>query len=164
MKKRQLILVAVDIRSVFNVGSLFRICDGFDTALWLVGICPRPRMEIETRLPHIVENTHHKLHKTALGAEETVTWKYLPTFQEAHCKLKKKNFKIIALEKCDGAEPLRNIAQFEKIAIVVGREVEGLSAEELSLCDQVVEIPMLGKKESFNVSVAAAVGLYELRR
>ena len=155
-------LVAVDVRSAHNIGSLFRSCEGFGAELFLVGICPRPMHDGDDRLPHIAASAHKEIAKTALGAEGQVRWRYARTLKEGIETLKSEGYKIIALEQSDTSKPIYDLKPGEKTAVLVGREVEGLSAEELKLCDETYEIPMAGKKESFNVSVAAGIVLYQL--
>lgn len=157
-------LVAVDVRSAHNVGSLFRNCEGFGAELFLVGICPRPIQEghNDDRLPHIAANAHKEIAKTALGAEEQVRWRYAQTLEECIETLKGEGFRVIALEQSDTSHSIYDLKPTKNTAVLVGREVEGLSEKELKLCDATYEIPMAGKKESFNVSVAAGIVLYQL--
>ncbi|MCA9324097.1 TrmH family RNA methyltransferase [Candidatus Saccharibacteria bacterium] len=157
------ILVAVDVRSAHNIGSLFRTCDGFGADLWLVGICPRPMGENDDRLPYIAQKAHKEIAKTAIGAEETVNWQYFPDFHEAVDGLRGLNCRVIAIEQSEHSKSISGLERKNNnIALIVGREVEGLFADELAVCDEHYEIPMQGKKESFNVSVAAAIGLYQV--
>lgn len=166
MNKLQACLVAVDVRSSHNVGSLFRSCEGFGAELFLVGICPRPmrtdNSDDDDRLPHIAANAHKEIAKTALGAEEQVRWRYAATLEECIKTLKDEGYKIIALEQSDSSKPIYDLKATQNTAVLVGREVEGLSQEELKMCDETYEIPMAGQKESFNVSVAAGIVLYQL--
>lgn len=163
MKSRHPVcLVAVDIRSTHNVGSLFRTCDGFDVELVLVGISPYPACKNDTRLPHIVNKVHNAIHKTALGAEETVKWWRTESLSQAVEVLRKRGFTIYALEQDARSEDIAKINLTAPTAIVVGREVTGLTQEERELCERIYEIPMKGKKESFNVSVSAGIALYRM--
>ncbi len=156
-------LVAVDIRSAHNVGSLFRSCDGFKADLFLVGICPAPRYNGDQRLPHIAIQAEKQIAKTALGAEKSINWDYAEDFITCVEQLKAKGYRIVALEQHKKSKELKNLhSGAEPIALVVGREVEGLRNVELGLCDDFYEIPMQGSKESFNVAVAAGIGLYQL--
>ena len=155
-------LVAVDIRSMHNIGSLFRTCDGLGAELYLVGICPRPRHEDDSRLPHVSRKAEKQIAKTALGAEKTVKWRHHDTLLAAKHELEKEGYTLIGLEQSDKSKDLRTLKNDKPIALVVGREVEGLSLVEQKLCSELYEIPMQGEKESFNVSVAAAIGLYQL--
>lgn len=162
--KRTICLVSVDVRSTHNIGSFFRTCDGFDAELYIVGASPRPAYDDDTRLPYIVNRAEKEIAKTALGAEKNVTWYYADTLLECVSELRKKGFRILAVEQSSKSKPLKEMPADTQLAFVVGREVEGLNEVELALCDGVVEIPMHGKKESFNVSVAAGIALYEARR
>jgi len=160
--KKKICLVAVDIRSTHNVGSLFRTCEGFGVDMFLVGISPRPLGDDDdNRLPYIAQKAHKAISKTALGAEETVKWRYADTLLECKTVLKREGYDLLALELDPRSKNLRKLKPKNKTAIVVGREVEGLDGVELKMCDEIYEIPMVGKKESFNVSVAAGVALYQ---
>ncbi len=155
-------LVAVDIRSAHNVGSFFRTCDGLGAELVLIGITPRPRYDDDDRLPHISRKADKEIAKTALGAEKTVPWRYFDTLLEAKNTLKKEGCTLIAIEQTEASKDIRTLKADGATALVVGREVEGLTPVELKLCDESYEIPMRGTKESFNVSVAAAIALYQI--
>jgi len=164
MSKR-ICLVAVDVRSAHNIGSIFRTCDGLGVELFLVGICPRPRYDDDTRLPHVAKKAEKQIAKTALGAEKSVSWRYADTLLECKDILKREGFDIVAIEQTKNSRPLRDMSVKKDIALVVGREVEGLSGVEIKLCeDGEYEIPMEGTKESFNVSVAAGIAMYEAVR
>lgn len=159
-----LCIVAVDIRSTHNIGSIFRTADGFSASVVLTGISPRPMgAEYDDRLPHVSKKTHDSLHKTALGAESTVKWRYFKVADEAINALKLEDYKIYAIEQDDSSVDITKLPNTEKIAFVVGPEVDGLSKEILDNCDGIFEIPMSGEKESFNVSIAAGIALYQAR-
>ena len=155
-------LVAVDVRSAHNIGALFRTCDGFGAELFLVGICPRPQHDDDSRLPHIVKRAEKEIAKTALGAEHTVSWRHADTLLECKNILEKEGYSLTAIEQTGDSRPIGELESTSSIALVVGREVEGLTRVELDLCEKAYEIPMVGEKESFNVSVAAAIGLYHV--
>ncbi len=139
-----------NIRSAENVGSIFRTGDAFGvTQIFLVGISPAPL----DRFGRI--NT--KLAKSALGAEHFVKWQRFETLPEALEVLRKENFKIVAVEQADNSTNYKLLSNNLPAAFVFGNEVEGLSAEDLRLCDEVVEIPMSGMKESLNVAVSVGV-------
>ena len=159
--KNKICLVVVDVRSAYNIGSIFRSCDGFGAELFLVGICPRPMYDDDNRLPYISKKSHKEIAKTALGAEQTVQWRYADTLLECMNVLKKEDYKMIAIEQTSNSKPLKSLKIKQNTALVVGREVEGLSLVEIGLCDDAYEIPMTGKKESFNVAVTAGVALYQ---
>ena len=164
MKTTQKIcLVAVDIRSAHNIGSFFRTCDGFGASLYIVGASPRPLYDDDTRLPHIARKAEKEIAKTALGAEKTVSWRYAETLLECTTTLRKEGFRIYAIEQANTSKSLAELPKSSAVALVVGREVEGLDNVEIGLCDAVFEIEMIGKKESFNVSVAAGIALYQAR-
>jgi len=161
-----LVLVVDNIRSTHNVGSLLRTCDGLGIAeVYLCGITPYPLIKgADTRLPHISAKLTKDIHKTALGAEETVVWHYCATTNEALHILKKSGYIILALEQSNTSVALDTYTLQQKSALIVGPEVTGMSADVLSLADVIVEIPMHGHKESLNVSVAAGIALYSLSR
>jgi 23S rRNA (guanosine2251-2'-O)-methyltransferase len=155
-------LVAVDVRSTHNVGSFFRTCDGLGAVLYLVGITPQPLHDDDDRLPHIARKADKDIAKTALGAEKTVKWRHHDTLLAAKYDLEKEGYTLVGLEQSTTSKNLKDLKSDKSIAIVVGREVEGLSLVEQKLCDELYEIPMQGGKESFNVSVAAGMALYQL--
>lgn len=154
-------LVAVDVRSAYNIGSMFRTCDGFGAELFLVGICARPIYDDDDRLPYIAKKANKEIAKTALGAEKTVRWRYADTLLECRNILQKESYKFVAIEQSDNSKPIEKLQINQNTALVVGREVEGLDSVELKLCDEIYEIPMVGEKESFNVSVSSGIALYQ---
>jgi 23S rRNA (guanosine2251-2'-O)-methyltransferase len=155
-------LVAVDIRSSHNIGSMFRTADGFSADMILTGICPRPLGDKnDDRLPHIANKAHASIQKTALGAEKTVSWNYFKEAKDAISSLKKQGYLIAAIEQHPTSLSLHQLSSQRPIALVLGTEVEGLSEEILKLCDSIYEIPMIGTKESYNVSIAAGIALYQ---
>lgn len=128
------------------------------------GITPYPLGDPDDhRLPHIAAKIHKDIHKTALGAEETVLWKYHPSTAHIIKELKAYGWYVCALEQSPNAHDLITFQKEPKVALVVGNEVDGLSPEVLKLCDDILEIEMIGKKESFNVSVAGAMALFWLK-
>jgi tRNA G18 (ribose-2'-O)-methylase SpoU len=161
---RRICLVAVDIRSIHNVGSFFRTADGFSAEIVLTGITPRPKGDVDDeRLPHVIKKSHSALSKTALGAENTVTWRYYADITNAIAQLRSEEFRIVALEQDDNSLPITELSGSDNLAILVGPEVDGLCPDILKLCDEIYEISMSGGKESFNVSVAAGIALYQSR-
>ena len=161
---RQIILIAHNLRSTHNVGSLLRTAEGLGVQqVLLTGYTPYPSSDQDERLPHIARKIDAQIAKTALGAEKLIDWKHEIDIAVVISTLKKRGFVIVALEQGEHAIPLPSFDPPEKLVIIVGREVEGVETEILSACDQVVEIPMLGKKESFNVVQAAAMMLYQCR-
>ena len=156
-EKLPLIVVLDDVRSLYNVGSVFRTSDAFRVeAIYLCGITATPDSSLKAS---------QEIHKTALGAEDTVTWKYFKDATDAVESLKKEGFKVLAIEQCHGSTMLHDY-RFgkEKTAIVMGNEEKGIYEENLKLCNEQVRIPMTGTIESLNVSVAAGVFIYEVVR
>lgn len=157
----EIIVIAHNIRSAHNIGALFRTCDGFGVKkMILSGYTPYPHTPSDTRLPHIAQKLHDQIHKTALGAESTVPFRYeeYPNIQS----LRDDGYHIIGLEQMPHSVPLPNYRAPEKLALLLGEEVHGIPPELQTSCDTFIEIPMHGAKESFNVSVAAGVALYHL--
>ncbi len=157
----EIIVIVHNIRSTHNIGAIFRTCEGFGVnKIILSGYSPYPQMENDNRLPHIAKKLDGQIHKTALGAEKMVDFEYVEQLDLA--TIKATGFKLVALEQSEKSIWLRDYAPPEKVALLLGEEVHGISDELISQCDDIVEIPMRGQKESFNVSVAAAIALYEL--
>ncbi|MEK7226683.1 MAG: RNA methyltransferase [Bacteroidota bacterium] len=151
--KFPIIIVLENIRSAYNVGSVFRTCDAFlIEAIYIIGYSAKP--------------PHKEIKKTALGAEETVDWEYFKTTGEAVEELRDKGFNIYAAEQAEGSFKLNAISteQDEKIAVVFGNEVTGVEQSTITLCDGCIEIPQLGMKHSLNIATAAGVLLWELVR
>lgn len=158
---RQLVLIVHNIRSNHNVGSLLRTAEGLGVErVILTGYTPYPLAARDSRLPHIAQKIDRAIHKTALGAEHTQAWTQNTDIITVTDELKADGFQLIALEQATHAVLLPDFNAPQKCALLVGREVEGIEQEVLALCDTVVEIPMYGKKESFNVAQAAAMALY----
>lgn len=164
---RRIIVIAHNIRSTHNVGAIFRTCEGLGIErLILTGYTPRPSATQggpidDERLPHIVQTLTKQIHKTALGAEELVLFSYheSPPIDT----LKNEGYRIVGLEQSHSSISLSDYQPSEKVAILIGEEVDGISPELLAQCQDVVEIPMYGQKESYNVSVATGIALYALR-
>jgi tRNA G18 (ribose-2'-O)-methylase SpoU len=150
--KKPIVVVMDQIRSMHNVGSVFRTADAFlINGICLCGFTPQP--------------PHRDIHKTALGATDSVDWMYYEETADAVKALKEQGYKVYAIEQTEGSIPLN---QFEKnnepIAFVFGNEVDGVDQTVIELCDGVIEIPQWGMKHSLNISVAAAVVLWEFVR
>lgn len=144
-------LIAVNIRSALNVGSLFRSADAFGISkIWLAGYSATPE--------------HEQVKKTALGAEETVSWEKVVDPIDCLERLKAEGVRIIGLERTDGAADLASYHPTFPCAIVVGNEVEGLTKMQMERCDDIVEIVQRGKKESLNVAVAAGIAMWKVRQ
>ena len=152
-EKTPLVVVLDNIRSMHNVGSVFRTADAFlIEGIYICGYTAQPpRKEID---------------KTALGATETVDWKYFSSAKDAIENLKANGYKIFAIEQVDKSISLENVSDlaFEKIAVVFGNEVTGVDVETINLCDGSIEIPQFGMKHSLNISVAAGIVLWEIIR
>lgn len=160
---RKLVLVVHNVRSTHNVGSLLRTADGLEiTKVYLTGYTPYPLAPNDQRLPHLALKITKQITKTALGAENSVAWQHAD-IEAALAQLRTEGYQLAALEQAPGSIALPDFKPPQKLAIVVGREVEGLEPEVLAACDLVLEIPMLGGKESFNVAVAAGMALYHCR-
>lgn len=161
---RKIVIIAHDIRSAHNVGSLLRTADGFGAQVYLAGYSPYPATKDDKRLPHLAAKLTRQIHKTALGAEAiSKLWQHHDNLAELLDDLKDQEYELIALEQDEYSVPLPDYQPPDKVAILLGREVEGLAATNLKACDKIVEIPMVGKKESFNVVEAATAALYHCR-
>ncbi|MFZ1301250.1 MAG: TrmH family RNA methyltransferase [Candidatus Microsaccharimonas sp.] len=156
-----IIVIAHNIRSTHNVGAIFRTSEGFGVSkIILSGYTPHPAVPNDTRLPHIVEKLTKQISKTALDAETIVPFEYLETPPLE--TLKADGYRIVALEQAPTSIPMAEYGAPEKVALLLGEEVEGITPELLAECQDIIEIPMVGKKESFNVSVATGIALYAL--
>lgn len=165
MNQRDIVVIAHDIRSTHNVGSLLRTCEGLGVAhVYLTGYTPYPMLpQNDPRLPHIAEKLTRQINKTALGAETLVSWSQLDSVADCIAQLKAGGYHVVGLEQADTSTPLTAYHSPKRVALLLGREVEGIAPEVLALCDTTLEIQMLGHKESFNVVQAAAMALYQLR-
>jgi tRNA G18 (ribose-2'-O)-methylase SpoU len=164
MQAPHIVVIAHNIRSAHNIGSIFRTCDGFAVEhLYLTGYSPYPLLERDTRLPHIAQKVTGEIIKTSLGAEKTVLFAHMPSPYSVIDGFKAHGYSIIGLEQNKNAVSLSDFSIPSKLVLILGEEVDGISSDILSKCDSLVEIPMHGQKESFNVSVAAGIALYGLR-
>lgn len=146
----RLFLILHNIRSAYNVGSIFRTADAAGvTKIYLTGYSPAPDQE-------------PKIAKTALGAEKTVPWEHYPQTWRLLKELKENRVQIVALEQDKKAIDYRKFKPQWPMALVLGNEVRGLSKEILKYCGKIIAIPMYGYKESLNVSVAAGIAVYKL--
>jgi tRNA G18 (ribose-2'-O)-methylase SpoU len=151
--KFPIIVVLENIRSAYNVGSVFRTADAFlIEAIYIIGYSAKP--------------PHKEIKKTALGAEETVSWKYFKATAEAIAGLKLNGYKVVSVEQAEGSTHLQHIkhAKEDKLAVIFGNEVTGVEQSTIHLCDGCIEIPQLGMKHSLNIATAAGVVLWELVR
>ena len=149
-EKTPLVVVLDNVRSMHNVGAVFRTADAFlIEKVVLCGITPTP--------------PHREIHKAALGATESVDWSYFENITEAIHSLKKENFQILGIEQTNNSQRITDfkIDQSKKYALVLGNEVDGLSDEALSEYDTFLEIPQLGTKHSLNVSVCGGIVMWE---
>lgn len=149
--KMPVTIVLDNIRSLHNVGSVFRSADGFGAEkIWLCGYTGTP--------------PHPEIRKTALGATETVRWESRKDIQEVLSELKAEGYQLIAIEQTSESISLPDftLQNDSKLAIILGNEVEGVQESALALCDSAIEIPQYGTKHSLNVSVAAGILLYTL--
>lgn len=152
-EKLPIVVVLDEVRSMHNVGSVFRTSDGFlIESIYLCGLTPQP--------------PHRDIQKTALGATETVAWKHVTTTQQAIDELKQKGFTVIAIEQVHNSIPLHQfkIDKSKKYAIVFGHEVNGVQEEIINQCDFSIEIPQLGSKHSLNISVSAGMVIWEMAK
>jgi 23S rRNA (guanosine2251-2'-O)-methyltransferase len=164
MPGKQIVLVVHNLRSAHNVGSLLRTADGLgiDT-VYLTGYTPYPSSAYDERLPHIRDKVSKRIGKTSLGAEDYIIWKYEKDVYELIDALVKKGFTIAALEQTNESKALHKVVIPDKVAVIVGSEVSGIEKSLLGVCNMHIQIPMQGDKESFNVSVAAAMALYFIK-
>ena len=152
-EKMPLVVVLDNVRSLYNVGSVFRTSDAFR----LQGIC---LCGITARPPHI------EIHKTALGAEYSVAWRYYEDTLECVDNLRKEGYTILSIEQCEGSTLLPNlqIDSTKRYAVVMGNEVKGVQQEVVDNSDGCIEIPQYGTKHSMNVSVTAGIIIWEFAR
>lgn len=148
--KLPLIVVLDNVRSQYNVGSVFRTSDAFRVeCIYLCGISATP--------------PHQEIHKTALGAEDTVNWEYFKDTKEAILKLKSEGYYIYSIEQVEGSLTLENLQldSSKKYAVVLGNEVKGVQQEVVDLSDGCIEIPQYGTKHSLNVSTTAGIIIWD---
>ena len=149
--KQPLVVVLDHVRSLYNVGSVFRSSDAFRiNGVCLCGITAQP--------------PHSEIHKTALGAEESVPWKYFKQTEDAVIWLKEQGYTVLAIEQCEGSTMLHDFHREpeSKYAVVLGNEVKGVQQQVVDMCDGCLEIPQYGTKHSLNVSVTAGIVLWYL--
>jgi tRNA G18 (ribose-2'-O)-methylase SpoU len=152
-EKIPVIAVLENVRSAYNVGSVFRTADAFlIEALYICGYTAHP--------------PHKEIKKTALGADDTVQWKHFKNSEEAIALLKKEGYRVFAVEQAVDSLKLQDLSfgRQEKIAVIFGNEVTGVEQTTIELCEGCLEIPQLGMKHSLNISVAAGIVLWELIR
>ena len=149
VEKLDVIVVLDNVRSLSNIGSFFRTADAFRIGeIFLCGITACP--------------PHREIHKTALGAEESVKWRYFEKTEEACKYLKENNYVINAVEQIENSVMLDDFVPTQKSAYIFGNEVDGVDDDVLPYCDNAIEIPQEGTKHSLNVSVSAGIVMYHL--
>lgn len=157
----EIIVIAHNIRSIYNVGSIFRTAEGFGVKKIICsGYTPYPRIENDSRLPHIAEKVTKQIHKTALDAETIVPFEHIDTPNLD--ALREQGYRIVGLEQDSRSHILTTYQTPDKVVLLLGEEVEGITQDLRDECDDLIEIPMKGRKESFNVSVATGIALYHL--
>jgi 23S rRNA (guanosine2251-2'-O)-methyltransferase len=152
-RKHPVIVILDNVRSLHNIGSIFRTSDAFLLeAVYLCGICATP--------------PHKEIHKSALGAENVVPWMYFEETIEAVLAVRKNKYEVIAIEQTENSQSLERfeVDIDKKYALVFGNEVRGIQQDVIDLCTSAVEIPQFGTKHSFNVSVSAGIVLWEWYR
>lgn len=152
-RKFPIILILDDIRSLSNIGTFFRTADSFNIEkIYLCGITAKP--------------PHREIHKTALGATETVQWEYADSIESVILKLKSEHVAICTVEQTEKTIFLQDIDQLpgQKFALIFGNEVDGVNQNAIDLSDYVIEIPQFGTKHSLNVSVCAGVVVWEFAK
>ena len=164
-EKLPLIVVLDDVRSMYNIGSVFRTCDAFRVeAIYLCGITACP--------------PHQEIHKTALGAEDSVAWRYFETAEQAVEQLHQDGYFVWSVEQCEGSTKLQDLNSNEnpslreghrvglkaRVGIILGNEVKGVHQEVIDVSDGCLEIPQFGTKHSMNVSVTAGIVIWEFAR
>lgn len=152
-RKLPLVVVLDNVRSLYNVGSVFRTCDAFRVEkLCLCGITAQP--------PHI------EIHKTALGAEESVEWEYFKDTMDCVQKLKDEGYTVMSIEQCEGSTMLQDFEAYfnQHYAVILGNEVKGVQQVVVDNSDGCLEIPQFGTKHSMNVSVTAGMIIWEMAK
>ena len=152
-EKSPFVIILDNVRSQSNVGSIFRTADAFVTeAIYLCGITAKP--------------PHREIQKTALGATESVAWKYFPRTIDAVISLREEGYTIIGIEQAEGSIALDRFQKESgrKYALIFGHEINGVDQEVLNYCDYCIEIPQFGTKHSFNIAISAGIVLWELNK
>lgn len=161
-EKMPLTVVLDDVRSLYNVGSVFRTADAFRVEeICLCGITATPAPAEGAR--ECTLKASQEIHKTALGAEESVAWRYFRTAEEAVRRLKSDGCTVLAVEQCSGSVSLADFEpcrEGKKYAVILGNEIDGVHQEVIDLCDGCLEIPQYGTKHSLNVAVTAGVVIW----
>jgi 23S rRNA (guanosine2251-2'-O)-methyltransferase len=146
-------IILEDIRSAYNVGAIFRTADASGVAkVFLVGYTPAPTDRFG--------RVQAEIEKTSLGASKTVAWEHVVNTKDIVERLQASGVRVVAVELAPGSVPLKDFIEPENVAYIVGNEIDGVSKDALECVDVIVELPMLGQKESLNVSVTAGIVLY----
>ena len=157
------ILILDNLRSAHNVGTILRTADGAAwPEIYLCGSTPAPHLPGDPRPPYAQDRAAKEIGKTALGAETELDLHYATEAVAVVAKLRQSGWQIIGLEQAPESVTLDEIKLSNRIALVVGNEVDGVSPAVLELCDTILELPMRGRKESLNVAVAAGIAMYRL--
>lgn len=157
--KKEFIVIVHNIRSAYNVGSIFRTADGSGVdKVYISGYSPCPAKN----KPIYLTQAQKMLSKTALGAEHYIEWEKSPKIGKLLDELRKNDFEIVALEQDSKSIEYNKYVPKKSIALLIGNEPKGLDKRILNKCDKIIEIPMIGKKKSLNVSVAFGIAAYEL--
>lgn len=160
----EIILILENVRSAHNVGSILRSANGFGVNhVYCIGITPYPRLNEDSRLPHVIERVGRQIEKTALKAHESIVIEHHPTTKPLLKELQASGYTVVALEQTPSSIMLPDYTPPTRLALVVGTEVTGVMQSTIKQADVCLEIPMYGNKESLNVSVATAVALYGLQ-
>ncbi|HMS23444.1 MAG TPA: RNA methyltransferase [Candidatus Saccharibacteria bacterium] len=162
--EQEVVVIVNNIRSTHNVGSIIRTAEGFGVShVYFTGYTPYPTSKNDQRLPHISSKLNTQISKTALGADKTLPWSYHSDLVNLVNELRSESYEIIALEQNTGSISVEEYLPPKKVAIIIGNEVAGVDKSIIEKCDKILEIPMFGKKESFNVVQATAVILYQIK-
>lgn len=157
IKNKKIVLILDNIRSTHNVGSIFRTADGAGVSkIYLVGVTPSPLDRFGRERKDIA--------KVALGAEKKIEWEHKDKIEILLKGLKEEGYKIVALEQDQNSIDYKKFKPKFPLALILGEEVSGISKKTLNICDTIIEIPMMGEKESLNVSVATGIALYSILR
>lgn len=165
--QRSIVVVAHNIRSVQNVGAILRTADCLGVShVYASGYTPNLDRRTDGSnlplLPHVHSKLASELHRSALGAEATVPFSYATDINRLINRLRQDSFTIVGLEQSSRSVALPDFCPPAKLALLLGEEVHGLTNELINQCDQLVEIPMFGAKESYNVAVATGIALYAM--
>lgn len=164
MKQDQnIVVVAHNIRSALNIGSIFRICDACAVSkLYLTGYTPHPRIQNDKRLNFEIEKIEQKILKAGLEGFKHTKYEYENKIEDLINNLKNESYKIIAVEQNKNSTNIYDFKIEQNTALILGNEVTGVEQNVLNICDDIIEIPMKGKGKSLNVAVSLAVCLYTI--